>query len=129
MNGAATSADCMAIAMPLPVSGSMTPDASPIMKMPSSTAERARKITGSEERKPLLRRRVPRVHRLQRRLLGADRFDERVPSSFVSLRAAGVDEAADVRDAALDVVHAEVAAAEGVELDDALRCRRRGSAA
>jgi hypothetical protein len=39
------------MAMPLPVSGSITPEASPIMNTPPSTAERARKITGSEERK------------------------------------------------------------------------------
>src|SRR5207244_9425590 len=51
MNGAATSADWMAMAMPLPVSGSTIPEASPTMKIPCSTAERARKITGSEERK------------------------------------------------------------------------------
>ena len=121
MNGAATTADCIAMAMPLPVSGSMTPEASPIMKMPSSTAERARKMTGSEERKPSCAGAYRAYIVIQRPLLGANRFDERVPSAFVSLQAAGVHEAADVRDAVFDVVHAEVAVGEGVELDDALR--------
>ena len=127
MNDAAMTADCIAMAMPLPVSGSMTPDASPIMKMPSSTAERARKMTGSEERNPSCAGAYRAVQRLQRLLLGADGFDERIPSAFVSLQAARVHEAADVRDAVFDVVHAEVAVGEGVKLDDALRSIDRGN--
>ena len=58
-------------------------------------------------------------------LLGAEGFDERVPASFVAGEARGVDETADVRDPALDRVHAEVTAGEGVEIDGVVPRRRR----
>src|SRR5260221_3952431 len=69
------------------------------------------------------------VHGIQRRLLLANALHERVPPPLELGEAAGVDDATDVGESPLHTRHAEVAAAESVELDDGLgfRCALRDS--
>ena len=60
----------------------------------------------------VLRRLVPCVHLLEPRLLGADGIDEGVPPPSEVRDARGVNQSADVGQAAFDRRHAEIAAAE-----------------